>query len=170
MLYNYNMIIQNTKKQIYILLLIIIFSFYLFSQNVINNVGTGFKPVPTRVCVKNKCFKVEIAVTGQEREIGLMNREHLALDSGMLFVFEKEDIYNFWMKNTLISLDIIWINGDNKIIFIKENAKPCKVEKCELFGPDKKVKYVLEINGGLVKETGFKIGDVVEFKKLDIRN
>ena len=50
-----------------------------------------------------------------------MDRKYLAQDSGMLFVFEKEGIYNFWMKNTLIPLDIIWIDGNNKIIFIKEN-------------------------------------------------
>ena len=148
------------KKQTYILLLIIFFGFYLFSQNIIDNEVREI----SQACVKNKCFKVETAVTTQEREIGLMNREYLASDSGMLFIFEKEDIYNFWMKNTLISLDIIWIDRNNKVIFIKENAEPCKVEKCELFGPNEKALYVLEINKGLAKEIKLKTGDVVEFR------
>ncbi|MEA2098258.1 MAG: DUF192 domain-containing protein [Patescibacteria group bacterium] len=154
------MIIKNIKKQTYILLLIIFFGFYLFSQNVID----GEVREISQACIKNKCFKVETAVTAQEQKMGLMNREFLALDSGMLFVFEKEDIHNFWMKNTLIPLDIIWIDKDNKVIFIKENAEPCKTEKCELFEPDKKSKYVLEINGGLAEKIGFKIGDEVEYR------
>lgn len=166
MLYNYNMIVRNTKKQIYVLLLIVFFGFYLFSQNVIDNeVGMGLKPIPTQVCVKNKCFKVKTAVTAQEQKIGLMNREHLALDNGMLFIFERENIYDFWMKDTLISLDIIWIDKNNKIIFIKENAKPCRVEPYKSFGPNKKALYVLEINKGLARKMGLEIGNVVEFRK-----
>ena len=164
MLYNYNMIVRNTKKQIYVLLLIVFFGFYLFSQNVINNIGEDLKPIPTRVCIEDKCFKVETVVTEEEQKIGLMDREHLALDSGMLFIFERENIYDFWMKDTLISLDIIWIDKNNKIIFIKENAKPCRVESCKSFGPNKKALYVLEINKGLAKKMGLKIGDVVELK------
>jgi len=165
MLYNYNMIVRNTKKQIYVLLLIVFFGFYSFSQNVINGIWTDLKPIPARVCFENKCFKVEIADTLEKRELGLMNREFLAPDSGMLFIFENEEIYNFWMKDTLISLDIIWIDKNNKIIFIKENAKPCKVEPCKLFEPNKKALYVLEIHKGLAKKMGFEIGDVVEFRK-----
>ncbi|MCK4799881.1 DUF192 domain-containing protein, partial [Candidatus Parcubacteria bacterium] len=92
------------KKQTYILLLIIFFGLYLFSQN---NIDNEVREI-SQACVKNKYFKVETAVTAQERRMGLMNREYLALDSGMLFIFEKEDMHNFWMKNTLISLDIIW--------------------------------------------------------------
>ncbi len=148
------------KKQTYILLLIIFFGLYLFSQN---NIDNEVREI-SQACVKNKYFKVETAVTAQERRMGLMNREYLALDSGMLFIFEKEDMHNFWMKNTLISLDIIWVDKNNKVIFIKENVKPCKIEKCELFGPNKKAKYVLEINGGLAERIEIKIGDVVKFR------
>jgi len=156
-----NILIKNKKI---ILTVILFFSgFYLFFQNIINNEAVmGLKPIPTQVCIKENCFDVEIADTAKEREIGLMNREHLAKNSGMLFVFEKEDIYNFWMKNTLIPLDIIWIDGNNKIIFIKENAEPCKIEQCETFEPKQKAKYVLEINGGLADELGIEIGDEIE--------
>jgi uncharacterized membrane protein (UPF0127 family) len=116
------------------------------------------------VCFENKCFNVEIADSSREREVGLMNREYLDPDSGMLFVFGKTGVYKFWMKNTLIPLDIIWINGNNKIIFIKENAEPCKVEQCETFSSNEKAKYVLEINGGVTEEIELKVGDVIEIK------
>ncbi len=118
----------------------------------------------SKVCFKNKCFDVEIANTPEEKRIGLMNRKYLNPSSGMLFTFEKEGIYNSWMKNTLIPLDIIWFNKDNEIIFIKENAQPCKTEQCETFGPEKKALYILEINGGLIEGTGVEVGDEVEFK------
>lgn len=116
------------------------------------------------VCVKNDCFLVEIADDPSEREIGLMGRDSLDAKSGMLFVFEQEGVYKFWMKNTLIPLDMIWIDGNNKIVFIKENAEPCKTDTCETFGPNEKAKYVLEINGGLAEKMKLKIGDAAEFK------
>lgn len=144
-----------------LILLLIAISFFLYDQN--NNLENKSNNT-SQVCVKNKCFEVEIADTEKEREIGLMNREYLAPNGGMLFVFGQAGIYSLWMKNTLIPLDMIWIDENNKIIFIKENAEPCKIERCESFGSNKKAKYVLEINGGLVEDMGFEIGDGVEFK------
>ncbi len=88
-----------------------------------------------------------------------MGRISLEAGKGMLFVFETEGEYGFWMKNTLIPLDMIWIDGKNKVIYIKENAAPCKTEPCETFGPGRKAKYVLEINGGMNEKLGIKIGD-----------
>lgn len=115
-----------------------------------------------KVCIKNKCFNVEIAQTQKEKEAGLMNRKYLDPDKGMLFLFKNEGIYNFWMKNTLIPLDIIWIDKNKKVVFIKENAMPCNLEDCETFYPTQKAKYVLEINGGLAEKYGLKVGDEVE--------
>ena len=124
------------------------------------------------VCFEKNCFVVEIADTNYKREFGLMNRTFLDKDKGMLFVFDKEDYYSFWMKDTLIPLDIIWINSNKEVVFIKENALPCnlfekklnqKYGKCETYISDKKAKYVLEINNGLVKELNIKVGDKVNF-------
>ena len=151
-----------------LMLLLIAISFFLYAQN--NNFQNNQKIERngsnniSEICFENKCFNVEIADTSEKRRTGLMNRESLAIDSGMLFTFEKEGIYNSWMKNTLIPLDIIWFNKDNEIIFIKENAQPCKTEQCETFGPEKKAKYILEINGGLAEKTGVEIGDEIEFR------
>ena len=151
-----------------VILLLMAVSLFLYAQNnsLRNNerIEENSTNNISEVCLKSNCFNVEIADTSQEREMGLMNREHLAPTSGMLFVFEKEGIYNSWMKNTLIPLDMIWIDGNNKIIFIKENAQPCKTKQCESFGPDEKAKYMLEINGGLVGEMGLKVDDEVDIK------
>ena len=151
-----------------LMLLLIAISFFLYAQN--NNFQNNQKIEKngsnniSEICFENKCFNVEIADTSEKRRTGLMNRESLAIDSGMLFTFEKEGSYNSWMKNTLIPLDIIWIDENNKIIYIEKNAKPCKTEQCEFFSSNKKALYVLEINGGSAEEMGFEVGDEIEFK------
>jgi uncharacterized protein len=116
-----------------------------------------------QVCIESECFDVEVVNTKADRERGLMYREDLDSDSGMLFIFDREGIYPFWMKNTLIDLDIIWINEDKEIVFISKNTQPCEADPCLSVNPNKKAKYVLEINGGLSEENGFSIGDDVEF-------
>jgi uncharacterized membrane protein (UPF0127 family) len=80
----------------------------------------------------------------------------------MLFIINEEGIYPFWMKNTLIPLDIIWINKDKEVVFIKKDFQPC-TEICESITPDKKAKYVLEINGSLADKNNIKVGDKVDF-------
>ena len=118
----------------------------------------------SKVCFSEKCFNVEIADTPKEHTVGLMNREYLNPDNGMLFIFDVENRYCFWMKNTLIPLDIIWLDKNQNVIFIKHNAKPCETDPCETFSPNKNAKYVLEINSGLAKEIELEEGDYLEFK------
>ncbi len=114
------------------------------------------------VCFKENCYNVEIADTQQERELGLMNREKLDDDKGMLFIFEKAGIYGFWMKNTLIPLDIIWIDGNNKIVDIT-TMQPCKIEICRTYTPTSNALYVLELNANTSKEINLSIGDKLNF-------
>jgi len=112
------------------------------------------------VCAKNSCFQVKLAKTEAQKEKGLMGVSFLDKDKGMLFVFEKEGIYPFWMKNTLIPLDIIWIGGDKKVVFIGQNIEPCKSLICPpIVPPGPGAKYVLEINAGMAKEIGLEVGD-----------
>jgi hypothetical protein len=92
-------------------------------------------------------------------EKGLMFRENLDENNGMLFIFNNSGKYNFWMKNTLIPLDIIWINKNIEIVDIKENVPPCKQEPCEIYSPKTEAWYVLEVNGGSVKMNNISIGD-----------
>jgi poly-gamma-glutamate synthesis protein (capsule biosynthesis protein) len=116
-----------------------------------------------RVCFKENCFLVEIADTAEERTKGLMYRENLAGNRGMLFIFSKEGLYSFWMKNTLIPLDIIWLNQNKEVVFMAKNSQPCGEKNCTGIKPDKEAKYVLEINGGLSDKINLKIGDRLIF-------
>jgi uncharacterized membrane protein (UPF0127 family) len=117
-----------------------------------------------RVCYGGNCFLVEVAKTAKEQEKGLMNRTNLDQDKGMLFVFDKDGRYSFWMKNTLIPLDIIWIDSNNKIVFVSENAKPCRNIFCFGISPDLSARYVLEINAGISKKIGLKVGDKISIE------
>ena len=117
-----------------------------------------------QVCYKDKCFNVEIAKTNEEQGKGLSGRKELSGDSGMLFIFKEPGKHSFWMKDTLIPLDIIWIDEDGRVVFIKENAEPCKEEACDSFAPNKEAKYVLEINGGKAEEIGLSVGDKIKIK------
>lgn len=108
-------------------------------------------------------FNVELARNFIDRQQGLMHRNSLAKDSGMLFVFNNEQQLSFWMKNTLLSLDIIYISKDKKVVAVADNAKPCKKDPCPSYNSYQPAQYVLEINGGLAKNFGIKKGSRVEF-------
>ena len=116
-----------------------------------------------RICFKEHCFEVELATTPDEHALGLMFREHIDDDRGMLFIFGEEKEYVFWMKNTLIPLDIIWINSDKKVVYIGKNARPCSVSYCPDISPGKKAKYVLELNSGMTDAIGLAEGDKITF-------
>lgn len=114
-----------------------------------------------KIKINNADFNIEVADNPAERAKGLMFRKELKEDSGMLFIFSDSKKYSFWMKNTFIPLDIIWIDESLKVVYVFENAQPCR-EICNSINPDKDAKYVLEINAGLAKEYNFKVGDRVE--------
>ncbi len=101
------------------------------------------------VCYKENCFDVELALTPHERSKGLMFREKLGKDKGMLFIYNSEDERSFWMKNTLIPLDIIWIDKNNTVIYINKYTQPCKEYSCPSINPKVKSKYILELNAGI---------------------
>jgi len=106
---------------------------------------------------------VELAVTPEEKAKGLMHREYLDENKGMLFIFEDEKAPSFWMKNTLIPLDMIFINSDNKIVDILI-AEPCKKDPCKSYMPKADAKYVLEVNAGFSERHNANIGDEVSLK------
>jgi len=117
------------------------------------------------VCIRGSCFESELAVTAAERSRGLMQRDALAKDRGMLFVFPEEGRHRFWMKNTRIELDIIFIAADRRVVSISHRAQPCRQEPCDRYGPTGNAAYVLEIAGGLADVHGFAAGDLVEFRE-----
>ncbi len=129
-----------------------------------DNRAVSDKAEITPVCFNGRCFNAEVASSFSARMKGLMGRESLAEDVGMIFSFSGEDKHAFWMKNTLIPLDIIWISKNKEIVYIAKNVQPCKSLICSSVSPDKLAKYVLEINGGKADEIGLKTGDKAEFE------
>ena len=106
-------------------------------------------------------FRVELAASEAQREKGLMYRNHMDPDAGMLFVFERDAPLTFWMKNTLIPLDMIFIGSDRRILGIVENAEPETETPRRVEGLSR---YVLEIAGGMSRRLGLAAGSSVEFK------
>ena len=115
------------------------------------------------VCLSGHIFSAQVASSVRDRARGLMYKKALARDNAMLFVFDKEGEHSFWMKNTLLPLDILWLNGQKKIVYIKENFQPCQGDFCPKETPSAKAKYALEVNAGIVKELDVKLGDSVDF-------
>jgi uncharacterized membrane protein (UPF0127 family) len=101
-------------------------------------------------------FTVELATTEDQREYGLMFRKVMPPDHGMLFVFEKMRDIMMWMENTPLPLDMLFLDADGKITHIQENAVPYSKAIINSGGP---VKYVIELNGGIVKKLGLSVGD-----------
>jgi uncharacterized protein len=110
---------------------------------------------------------VEIAADPELRAQGLMYRDHLRPASGMLFLFDRDDEYGFWMKNTRIPLSMIWIDSEKKIVHIKDNVPPCYIEQCPSYQPAVKARYVLELAAGEAERRGIKVGDVVRYEGMD---
>jgi len=115
------------------------------------------------VIFDNVTINVEIADSDEERANGLMFREFLGEDKGMLFVFDDSLPRIFWMKNTLIPLDIIFISEDFRIINIME-AEPCEKEPCEFYYSRGNARYVLEVNNGFSKNFNISVGKLVDIR------
>lgn len=107
---------------------------------------------------------LEIADTPEKQRVGLMNRLDLHNDQGMLFAFESERNGGFWMRNTLIYLDMIYLNKDKTVVDIIHQAQPCRTEECPVYAPDSPYQYVVEVNGGWAKENGVVEGSILEIE------
>lgn len=107
--------------------------------------------------------QIEIASSEQKREQGLMYRDSIGRDQGMLFIFPQAEMQAFWMKNTRMPLDIIYIGPDQKIVSIAPNAQPYDETSLPSEGP---AQYVLEIAGGLCIELGISPGDSVSWTEI----
>lgn len=116
---------------------------------------TIFVPPSTKI-------EAELAFTDETRATGLMNRESLDEDAGMLFLFQEMDLHSFWMKNTLIPLDLLWLNERKEVVYMV-TAPPCETDPCASYSPLQKAKYVLEVNAGFAKKHGITLGTRLEF-------
>lgn len=105
---------------------------------------------------------VEDARTSREREVGLMYRESLCENCGMVFTFDSDVSGGFWMRNCEISLDLIFIDSDGSIVDIKEEFEPCREDPCPVYRPGINYRYVLEVNGGWTSKHDVSAGDSVD--------
>ncbi len=129
--------------------------------------GCAASPREDRVCFDRNCYKVEIVQDSESRTKGLMFRESMPPDRGMLFVFPRSAVYPFWMKNTLLPLDMIWMDYSRRIVHIESDVPPCKEDPCPQYSPHDKALYVLELNAGEAAKLGLKSGQFAEFRLAD---
>jgi hypothetical protein len=109
-------------------------------------------------------IKIEIAETEGAITQGLMHRKSMDFDKGMLFIFPDNDARSFWMKNTIIPLDILFVSEDMKIVAVKDHTTPYSTDSVP--SDNKQAKYVIEVNAGFAGKFGIKVGDVVSFERL----
>lgn len=110
-----------------------------------------------------KSLEIELAKTDYETQTGLMYRTAMAENRGMLFVFNQEAYHSFYMRNTIIPLDIIYINKDMEIVSFAKNAKPFDETSLPSGQP---VQYVLEVNAGMMDKWNVEVGDKISYKEL----
>lgn len=119
-----------------------------------------------RVTLRGHSFSVEIAATPAEQEHGLMDRTSMPADHGMLFVFADVQPRTFWMKDTLIPLDILFFDDAHRLVTIRADVPPCKADPCPTYPSTAPARYVLELNAGTAAKLGLREGDVITFSDL----
>jgi uncharacterized membrane protein (UPF0127 family) len=111
----------------------------------------------------------ELATTEAERERGLMKRTSLGELDGMLFVFEAPGLHAFWMKDTLIPLDMLWLDASGKVVSVAESVPPCKTTDCPTYPPRAAASFVLEVNGGFARKHNVRVGDTLSVTGIDLK-
>ncbi len=120
--------------------------------------------------VKGERYYVEIADTDETRTRGLMFRDELADNRGMLFIFSRDEPRSFWMRNTRIALDIIYIDSQWQVVSIVHNARPCRSRQCPSYPSTGPARYVLEVNAGHARRLDLQPGDQLSFGNLPQSN
>lgn len=168
--------------QIFVVLILVVFVFYFVMSNLINNSPNVTEDVEKSMNNKTtftfakegelaftkpdgssiSSIDIEIADNDDQRATGMMFRTELKENQGMLFIFPYEAMQSFWMKNTVLSLDIIYVNSNMEIVKIHHNTKPFSEQS---YTSDRPAQYVVEVNAGYSNKIGIKEGDKVLIKK-----
>jgi len=117
----------------------------------------------THIMIAGILLTVEFAKTSTAQQKGLSGRPSLPNDHGMLFVFDHEDYWGFWMVDMKFPLDIIWFNSNRQVVFIERNLPPCTPQNCPIFTANAKAMYVLEVNAGFVEAHQITFGSTFTF-------
>jgi uncharacterized membrane protein (UPF0127 family) len=120
-------------------------------------------PATASVTLHGQRFTVEMATTPAEQAHGLMGRTSMPADHGMLFVFADSALRVFWMKNTLIPLDMLFFDAQRHLVAIQADAQPCTADPCALYPSNVPARYVLELNAGTATRLGMRDGDAITF-------
>ena len=159
----------KTSYKIIIGIIIIGFVLFLALPNLINNKDNNNEYPFTKEGelifydssnVKKVTIDIEIASTDYDRQLGLMKRKEMGDKQGMLFIFPVEEYQSFWMRNMLISLDMIFINADKKIVTIHKNTKTLSDQTYPSSAP---AMYVVEVNAGFTDKYNVKEGDKISW-------
>jgi uncharacterized membrane protein (UPF0127 family) len=128
---------------------------------------TSAASTPRIILPDNSAVIVEVASDDPTREQGLMYRDNLADDRGMIFLFPQAGEYPFWMKNTLIPLDMIWMDAGHRIVHIAHGVPPCKADPCPNYPPNAKASSVLELAAGVAAKHHLADGNVLRFEGME---
>ncbi len=109
--------------------------------------------------------RAETMIDPRDQARGMMFRDSLAADRGMLFLHRELGNYPYWMYQVRIPLDMIWMNSDHRVVEIAADVPPCKTDSahCPTYGGHFRAQYVLELAGGMAAKYGIKAGDTLEF-------
>lgn len=149
---------KNLPKTKTILIFVTI-SFVVFLISFFANKRNSL-PKEVKAVINDYNYYLEVAKTSKQREIGLSNRQSLCSNCGMLFVFPRQKIHTFWMKDTFIPLDMIWLDKNFKVVKI---ATILETNSEKLYANKNKAKYVIELNANEVFKRDLKIGDTIQF-------
>jgi uncharacterized membrane protein (UPF0127 family) len=116
-----------------------------------------------RIMIDGVALDVDLATTPAQQQQGLSGRTTMAEDRGMLFIFQSEDYWSFWMYEMKFRLDMIWFNSNRQAVFFEQNLPPCSPTDCQVFKPSAKAMYVLEVNAGFIRAHNISLGDTFTF-------
>ena len=148
------------KKSAVIFCILLIGALFIVSCN--NSSEVKHKEVKLSIGNSGKVVNAEVVDTYADRMNGLMFREELGEFDGMFFIFEDEVTRSFWMKNTLIPLDIIFLDSDMTVVKI-QHAQPCEADPCPTFSSESPSKYVLEVNLGFSEKYDLNVGNRISY-------
>jgi uncharacterized membrane protein (UPF0127 family) len=117
-----------------------------------------------------KVLQTEVMVKDEDRQMGLMFRPSLALDHGMLFLFDQPDFHGIWMKNCKFPIDILWLDEERKVVHLDEAVPPCTAKEdksCPVYYPLRRASYVVELNSGQARREKAVVGSAIKFTLPD---
>jgi uncharacterized protein len=123
-------------------------------------------PTPTCTIPTGATIRLELAISDEERQVGLMFRDVVPPDTGMLFLFSGDGIWPFWMKNTQVPLDFIWLDSQGKVVEVRTDVPPCLLDPCPTFTPAARSRAMLEMAAGSALRHGLKPGVALRFSTV----